>query len=109
MIKDEFKGRKFDNIGSQTDIAATLLNQMDIPAQQFKWSKNLLNPYNKPFAFFSWDNGMGFIDNQQCITFDNVGKMVLYNSNDKNIDRTSITLNYAKAYLQTVYRQFIEF
>jgi phosphoglycerol transferase MdoB-like AlkP superfamily enzyme len=109
VIKDEFKGRKFDNIGSQTDIAATLLNQMDIPAQQFKWSKNLLNPYNKPFAFFSWDNGMGFIDNQQCITFDNVGKMVLYNSNDKNIDRTSITLNYAKAYLQTVYRQFIEF
>lgn len=109
VIKDEFKGRKFDNVGSQTDIAATLLSQMNIPTHQFTWSKNLLNPYNKPFAFFSWDNGMGFIDNQQCVTFDNVGKMVLYNSNDKNIDQTSITLNYAKAYLQTVYHQFIEF
>ncbi|MFA4869162.1 MAG: sulfatase-like hydrolase/transferase [Pedobacter sp.] len=109
VIKDEFKGRQFDNVGSQTDIAATLLSQMDIPTKQFTWSKNLLNPYSKPFAFFSWDNGMGFIDNKQCVTFDNVGKMVLYNSNDKNVDQTSITLNYAKAYLQTVYRQFIEF
>ncbi|MEQ7801529.1 sulfatase-like hydrolase/transferase [Pedobacter sp. ASV1-7] len=109
VIKDEFKGRKFDNVGSQIDIAATLLSQMNIPTQQFTWSKNLLNPYSKSFAFFSWDNGMGFIDNQQCVTFDNVGKMVLYNSNDKNIDQTSITLNYAKSYLQTVYRQFIEF
>ena len=65
VIKDEFKGRKFNNVGSQTDIAATLLAQLDLPTKQFVWSKNLLNPYSKPFAFFSWDNGMGFIDNQQ--------------------------------------------
>ncbi|TCC99229.1 LTA synthase family protein [Pedobacter hiemivivus] len=108
VIKDEFKGRKFNNIGSQTDIAATLLAQLDLPTKQFEWSKNLLNPYSKPFAFFSWDNGMGFIDNQQCVTFDNVGKMVLYNSNEKDPIHTSKTLDYAKAYLQNVYRQFIE-
>lgn len=109
VIKDEYRGRKFENVGSQTDIAATLLSQLDLPTKQFTWSKNLLNPYSKPFAFFSWDNGMGFIDNQQCVTFDNVGKMVLYNSNEKDIEKTSKTLDHAKAYLQTVYRQFIEF
>ncbi|WEK17606.1 MAG: sulfatase-like hydrolase/transferase [Candidatus Pedobacter colombiensis] len=108
VIKDEFKGRKLNNIGSQTDIAATLLAQLDIAAKQFEWSKNLLNPYSKPFAFFSWDNGMGFIDNQQCVTFDNIGKMILYNSNEKDIAQTSKTLDHAKAYLQNVYRQFIE-
>lgn len=108
VIKDEFKGQKFDNIGSQTDIAATLLAQLDLPTQQFQWSKNLLNPYSKSFAFFSWDNGMGFIDNRQCVTFDNVGKMILYNSNEKDTAQTKKTLDYAKAYLQNVYRQFIE-
>lgn len=108
VIKDEYKGRKFNNVGSQTDLAATLLAQLDVPTKQFLWSKNLLNPYNKSFAFFSWDNGMGFIDNQQCVTFDNVGKMVLYNSDEKNHQQTEKTLNHAKAYLQTVYRQFIE-
>jgi phosphoglycerol transferase MdoB-like AlkP superfamily enzyme len=108
VIKDEFKGRKFDNIGSQADIAATLLAQLDIPAQEFIWSKNLLNPYTRPFAFFSWDNGMGFIDNKQCVTFDNVGKIILYNSNPDDKAETAKTLDHAKAYLQNVYRQFIE-
>jgi len=108
VIKDEFKGRRFDQVGSQTDIAATLLAQLDIPAQQFTWSKNLLNPYTKSFAFFSWDNGMGFIDQQQCVTFDNVGKMILFNSNAEDKAKTLQTLDHAKAYLQNVYRQFIE-
>lgn len=108
VIKNEFQGKKFNNIGSQTDIATTLLTQLNIPAKQFVWSKNLLNPYNKSFAFFSWDNGMGFIDNQQCITFDNVGKMILYNNAPGNTTQTSRTVDLAKAYLQNVYRQFIE-
>lgn len=108
VVKDEFKGKKFDRIGSQTDIAATLLAQLRLPAHEFTWSKNLLNPYTKPFAFFSWDNGMGFIDHQQCVTFDNVGKMILYNSNAGNRGQTAKTLDHAKAYLQNVYRQFIE-
>lgn len=108
VIKDEYKGRKFENVGSQIDITATILAQLDISAHQFKWSKNMLNPYTKPFAYFSWDNGMGFIDNKQCVTFDNVGKMILYDSNAKDVTQTATSLNIAKSYLQTVYQQFIE-
>lgn len=108
VIKDEFKGRKFSNVGSQIDIAATLLAQLKIPSKEFIWSKNLLNPYTKPFAYFSWDNGMGFIDNQQCVTFDNVGKMILDNSNPKDKAKTAQLLDHAKSYLQKVYQQFIE-
>ncbi|TDQ11143.1 LTA synthase family protein [Pedobacter metabolipauper] len=108
VIKDEFKGKKFNNIGSQTDIAATLLAQLNISNKEFIWSKNLLNPYVKPFAFFSWDNGMGFINNEQSVTFDNVGKMILYNSHVKDEAQTSKTLTQAKSYLQSVYEKFIE-
>ncbi|WP_316751219.1 LTA synthase family protein [Pedobacter gandavensis] len=107
VIKPEFRGRKFSNIASQVDIATTLLAQLNIPAKDFNWSKNLLNPYTKSFAYFSWDNGMGFIDNEQCVTFDNVGKMTLYNSNDKDKEGTEKRLDLAKAYLQQVYQQFI--
>lgn len=116
VLKDEFKGKKLDNIGSQTDVAATILAQLGIGSKEFFWSKNLLNPYTKPFAFFSWDNGMGFIkyqhgaaNNQQCVTFDNVGKMILYNSDAANSTATYNTLDYAKSYLQNVYQQFIEY
>jgi phosphoglycerol transferase MdoB-like AlkP superfamily enzyme len=108
VIKEEFKGKKFNNVGSQQDVASTLLAQLNIPSKDFLWSKNLLNPYTKKFAFFTWDNGLGFINNNQCVTFDNVGKTILYNSNPKNISLTNQNLKLGQAYLQTVYQQFIK-
>lgn len=107
VIKDEFKGRAFSETGSQQDIAATLLAQLKINHKDFKWSKNLLNPYTKHFAYFSWDNGLGFIDNGHAVTFDNIGKSILYNSNPKDAKQTTQILKSGKSYLQTVYEQFI--
>jgi phosphoglycerol transferase MdoB-like AlkP superfamily enzyme len=107
VIKKEYQGRVFDDVGSQIDVPATILAQLNLNAKDFKWSKNLLNPYVKPFAFFSWDNGMGFIDNQQCVTFDNTGKVILYNSNSQDPTRTASTLKLAKSYLQEVYEAFL--
>jgi phosphoglycerol transferase MdoB-like AlkP superfamily enzyme len=108
VIKKEFRGKASDKIGSQQDLAATLLAQLDIPAKEFTWSKNLLNPYTKGFAFFTWDNGLGFINKQQCITFDNVGKSIIYETNSKKLSDTDTNLSNGKAYLQTVYQQFIK-
>ncbi|MEJ7559494.1 MAG: LTA synthase family protein [Pedobacter sp.] len=107
VIKNEFKGRVFDGVGSQADVPATLLAQLQLNPQEFKWSKNLLNPNVKPFAFFSWDNGMGFIDNQQCVTFDNTGKVILYNNLSSDAGKTAATLKLAKSYLQVVYEAFL--
>jgi phosphoglycerol transferase MdoB-like AlkP superfamily enzyme len=108
VIKKEFRGKSFDNIGSQADLAATLLKQLKINTKHYPWSKDLLNPYTKPFAFFSWDNGMGFIDSKHCVTFDNVGKRILYNSQAKDKTKTAETLKKGQSYLQTIYQQFIE-
>ncbi|MES2829296.1 MAG: LTA synthase family protein [Bacteroidota bacterium] len=109
VIKKQYRGKRFEQVGSQADVAGTLLPQLGIGAGDFKWSKNLLNPYVSSFAFFSWDNGMGFIDNKQCVTFDNVGKMILYNDKRTDVMQTELTLKNAKAYLQTVYQQFLKF
>lgn len=108
VIEKEYRGQRFEKVGSQADLPATLLSQLKINARDFKWSKNLLNPYVRPFAFFSWDNGMGFIDNQQCVTFDNVGKMILYNDKKENALNTKETLTNSKSYLQTAYEDFLK-
>jgi len=108
VIKNEFKGKKISKIGSQQDVAATLLAQLNIPAQDFLWSKNLLNPYTGAFAFFSWDDGFGFLDDKHCITFDNIGKNILYNSNPKDSVEANKNLKRGKSYLQTAYQQFIK-
>ncbi|PTT04270.1 sulfatase [Pedobacter sp. HMWF019] len=108
VIKPEFRGKTFSRIGSQIDLASTLLTQLGMNAGQFTWSKNLLNPYTKPFAFFSWDNGLGFINPKQSVTFDNTGKRVLYNDLRHQEEQTQETLKQGKTYLQKVYQQFIE-
>jgi len=108
VIKKEYRGKSSEIIGSQQDLASTLLAQLHISSKEFTWSKNLLNPYTKGFAFFSWDNGLGFINQQQCVTFDNVGKTILYQTKPHNATATKANLNFGKAYLQTAYQQFIK-
>jgi len=107
VIKKEYRGRIFSNTGSQIDIASTLLHQMKLDSKPFRWSKDLLNPGTPSFAFFSWDNGIGFIDNKQCVTFDNVGKMVLYNDHPADSRNTESLLRNAKSYIQSAYHQFL--
>lgn len=108
VIKPEYRGRKFDRVGSQIDLAATLFAQLGMNGKQFTWSKNMLNPYTNSFAFFSWDNGLGFITPDQSVAFDNTGKRILFNSNEKDTLKTEITLTQGKSFLQKVYQQFIE-
>jgi phosphoglycerol transferase MdoB-like AlkP superfamily enzyme len=107
VIKEEYRGKVMDDVGSQIDIPSTLLHQLDISSKSFVWSKNLLNPNTRSFAYFSWDNGMGFIDNKQCVTFDNVGKMVLYNDHPQDARNTKLMLKNAQSYMQSAYHHFL--
>jgi phosphoglycerol transferase MdoB-like AlkP superfamily enzyme len=107
VIKEEYRGKIMSGVGSQIDIPSTLLHQLNISSESFVWSKNLLNPETKSFAYFSWDDGMGFIDNKQCITFDNVGKTVLYNDRPEDARNTMLLLKNAKSYMQSAYQSFL--
>jgi phosphoglycerol transferase MdoB-like AlkP superfamily enzyme len=61
-LKEEFRGVKNDRLGSQTDIASTLLHQLGYGSSTYIWSKDLMNPYTKQFAFYTFDVGFGFVD-----------------------------------------------
>ncbi|WP_183558151.1 LTA synthase family protein [Mucilaginibacter sp. SP1R1] len=110
VIKPEFRGKKINKLGGQTDIAATLLSQLNIPHTQFKWSKDLLNPNTADFAFFDWDNGFAFMLPQQTAAYDNSGRRIVYTSN-KNADQklTDKTLLYGKAFLQQIYTEYMAY
>ncbi|EHQ30148.1 LTA synthase family protein [Mucilaginibacter paludis] len=107
-IKDQYHGLKIHKLGGQTDIAATVLGQLNLPYNQFKWSKDLLNPGSKSFAFFDWDNGFGFMTPEQAVSFDNIGKEIIYTKNpkaDKALNDKTVT--YGKAYLQQVFTEYV--
>ena len=46
---------------SQIDIAATLLYQLGLPHDEFKFSKNILNPDSPHFGYFTNNNLFGMI------------------------------------------------
>lgn len=110
VIKPEYRGKKISKLGGQTDIAATLLAQLGIPHNQFKWSKNLLDPNSKDFAFFNWDNGFCFMTPQQTVSYDNSGQRIIYTSNKSaDVKTTDNTLLYGKAFLQQVFTDYMSY
>jgi len=64
------KGLKINKYGCQPDLATTLLPQMDIDASKFSIGKNLFNPSQKGYAYFTYNNGFGFLDSTQRVVFD---------------------------------------
>jgi phosphoglycerol transferase MdoB-like AlkP superfamily enzyme len=88
-------------IGGHTDIANTVLAQLNMYDSRFGFSHNMLSPTYNPFAVFVFNNGFGFIQPDKLLVFDNTSKSVVVNeaSNDDDLKK-------AKAFIQTLYTDF---
>jgi phosphoglycerol transferase MdoB-like AlkP superfamily enzyme len=108
VLKDEYKGVLTKNIGSQTDLAATLLSQLGIDSRTLKRSINLLNKYAPQFAFYTFDNGFGIITPGQSLVYDHDLGQIVYEKNQADSLVNENILNEGKAYLQQMFREYIE-
>lgn len=88
-------------IGSQTDIAATLLHQLNAKAEKFTYSKNLAAPDSKPFAAYFFNDGYGFVTPRCYIVYDNQGRRFLRQDGAGSLD-----IDISKAYQQQLYSDF---
>ena len=50
-----------DKLASQTDLAATFSSQLDMSNNSFPLSRNILDTATKQWAFFTYNNGFGFM------------------------------------------------
>ncbi len=72
------QGLAVNGVGSQIDLAATLLNQLKMDAKYYPWSKNLLNKSSKKWAFFTFNNGFGYIEaKNKYFIYDNTGHRMI--------------------------------
>jgi phosphoglycerol transferase MdoB-like AlkP superfamily enzyme len=81
IIKSK-RGSVYKNIGSQADLAATLLHQLRVKTDALKFSKDLLSPNVKQFAFHATIRGYGFIDPKGSL---------LYNFDSKSYTENTFT------------------
>ena len=89
-----------DKYANQTDLAATLLNQLGIGHDAFTFSRNVLSPDYPEYAFYTYSNGFGFIDSTGISVYDNEGNKPLIETPREGSDQR---LRKGKALLQTLY------
>jgi phosphoglycerol transferase MdoB-like AlkP superfamily enzyme len=84
-----------------TDIANTLLGQIDHTDDHFIFSKNILSPAAKSFAQYFFNDGYGFVSPGKYIIYDNTGKQFIEKQGASLED-----LDRSKAYQQILYSDY---
>lgn len=108
VIKPEYRGLKYAEVSSQTDLAATLLNQLDLDASKFTYSKNLFNPYTNHFAYYSFDEGFGLVKPTAHLTWhvkENRTEFVKTNSQEE----TEQLKKEGQAFLQVLMGEYFKY
>jgi hypothetical protein len=93
-----------NTFASQTDIPKTILCQLDIDNSNYTYSKNILSSNVESFAFYTFNNGFGFVSDSLGLVYDNI-------SNKYIIKRGSVSdkdMEKGKAYLQILCNDFIK-
>ncbi len=88
---------------SQVEFASTLLDQLSIPSDEYRWSRNVFDPNFKPFAHFVFNDGVGHVTSNGFMAFDNISKQYIH----RDTGTTAFESEISKAYLQVSYQDFL--
>ena len=108
-LKEEFRGKIFANISSQVDFAASILSQLQLPANEYRWSRNFFDTDSAQFAFYSFDDGFGWITDSSEVIYDNKMRKVILKNDAVLAAPLEKEVHYGKAYLQLLMDEYIRF
>ena len=92
------KKNKDHRIVAQTDIPALILGQLDLPHDDFQYSRDVMSTaYSYPFSFSTFNNGFSFRDSTGVTVYDNVLRKAVHYPD-------SVRVRKGKEILQSVYR-----
>ena len=93
-----------DKTVDQLDIAGSLVQQLHFNSNPFVFSKNVFDSTSKNWAFFTYNDGIGFVTDSSRLLFDNAGKRIVFEEGKTNPQHERI----AKALMQQVYSDFLK-
>lgn len=108
VIKEEYRGMVNDKIGSQTDLVATLLHQMGLSSEEFRWSKDLFDPSTQDFAYYAFIDGVGWIRPGNAMAYEN-NLDRFYVEQFENDEMKKEMLKEGQAYLQLLFQEYLDF
>jgi phosphoglycerol transferase MdoB-like AlkP superfamily enzyme len=97
------RGTEINKFGSQVDIPLTLLHQMGLD-DVYPFGKDLLSEGSNSFAFYTFNEGFGFITDSSKYIYDHkMGEPVIKQGTDPELAG-----RLGKAYLQVLYDDFLK-
>ena len=93
-----------DETVSQLDMAGSLAEQLHFKTDPFPFGKNVFDSTSKHWAFFTYNDGIGFVTDSSRLLFDNAGKRTVFEEGRTNKEQERI----AKALMQKVYTDFLK-
>jgi len=103
-LKKEYRGKRNETLGSQADIARTLLYQMGGDYKKYIWSKDLLNPNCPQFALHTINRGYGWITETGNFSYHMDGKIFPENTYDsKNLKKEQ---KRCHSYMTLIYNEY---
>jgi phosphoglycerol transferase MdoB-like AlkP superfamily enzyme len=106
---DSLRGKTMNKICNQNDIPAIVLSQLKLAHDGFYWSKDVFNDNTKPFAYYSNENVLGWITPEQDIVFSLTPQYAGKVDPKTQTKLNDTLLTQAKAYLQTLYQQYLDY
>ena len=93
-----------DKTVSQLDMAGSLMKQLHFSETGFPFGKNVFDSTSKHWAFFTYNDGIGFVTDSSRLLFDNAGKRIVFEEGKANKEQEKIT----KALMQKLYADLLK-
>ncbi len=106
-VKEDYMGHRIDKVGSQADLAKTLLTQLEIDAKDFHWSKNLLDPTTKEWAVCTSTLSYGWKDPNGYTVFHMIDEHIV-GSPYSDEHKIQNALKKCRSILECMYREYQE-
>ena len=88
---------------NQLDMAGSLAQQLHFKTDPFTFGKNVFDSTSQHWAFFTYNDGIGFVTDSSRTLFDNAGKRIVFDEGNTNKEHERI----AKALMQKLYADFL--
>ena len=93
--------KQIDKLISQTDLAATLLGQMELPHEDFVFSRDVMaDTYQKEFSFHTYNNGFLYRNAKGFTNYDNVSDTAIEGADAEREEAGKVILQKLYDYLK---------